>query len=132
MKISKLLLVAFAMLSIFASCSKDNDDSNPVDIEGRWIGSYINDASGNSFYFSFKIKPGGVIEEVNNSGVAIGAGTWELDAATNVFTAKYTWYAGGIYSVIAAFDSESAKLVGDWGYGDSNTDGGSWEMTKSN
>ena len=132
MKIPNLLLVSFVLLSVFASCSKNNGDLNPIDIEGRWIGTYINDASGNSFYFSFKIKPGGVIEEVNNSGVAIGEGTWELDNTTNVFTAKYTWYTGGSYSVIAAFNSGSAKLIGDWGYGNSNTDGGTWEMTKSN
>jgi hypothetical protein len=132
MKISKFILTALLALTVFASCNKDNDDPKPTGIEGRWIGTYVNDASGNTFYYSFNIKAGGVIEEINSSNQKIGEGTWQLDPATNVLMAQYSWPSGGSYSIIAAFDKQNAKLLGDWGYGSSNTNGGSWEMTKSN
>jgi hypothetical protein len=135
MKISKIMLIAFtalAAITTFAACEKDKDDKTPVAIEGRWIGTYVNAASGNTFYFSFDIKPGGIIEEINNAGQKVGEGTWELDPATNVLMANYTWTNGQEFSIIAAFDKQNGRLLGDWGYDNSNTNGGTWEMTKSN
>jgi hypothetical protein len=132
MKISKFILALFS-LALFASCNKDNDDDVPsTGIEGRWVGTYVNDASGNTFYYSFNIKSNGVIEEINSSNQVVGTGTWQLNTSTNVFMAKYAWSNGQDFSVIAAYDKNAKKLIGDWGYDDSNTDGGSWEMTKSN
>jgi hypothetical protein len=131
MKISKFFLALFSLV-LFASCSKDNDDDKSTGIEGRWVGTYVNDASGNTFYYSFNIKGNGVIEEVNSANQVVGTGSWQLDNATNVFTAKYAWPGGSDFSIIAAYDKNAKRLVGDWGYDNSNTDGGSWEMTKSN
>jgi hypothetical protein len=130
MKISKIILIVCIALAGFVSCSKDNNNNNAVSIEGRWEGSYVNQASGNSFYFSFNIKPGGVIEEINSSGQKVGEGSWQLQ--NNIFTANYEWTSGTEFSVLAAFYSEDAKLLGDWGYGNSVTDGGTWEMSKLN
>lgn len=129
MKISKTILIALVALTGFASCKKDKVEKQTV-IEGRWVGSYVNEASGNSFYYSFNIKPGGVIEELNSSGHKLGQGTWELE--NNILTADYTWTGGNGFSVIAAFYKETGKLLGDWGYGDSATNGGTWQMHKEN
>ncbi len=131
MKISKIILIGVLVLTGLTSCSKDNDEvKKQATIEGVWVGTYINDASGNSFYYSFNIKPGGIIEELNSSGQKIGQGTWEID--NNILTANYEWPGGNEFSVIAAFNKGEGKLLGDWGYGNSATNGGTWQMTKSN
>ena len=131
MKISKIILISALVLAGFTACKKDSDSSNKqTSIEGLWKGSYINDASGNSFFYSFNIKTGGVIEEVNSSGQKIGVGTWELE--NNILSAHYKWPGGSEYSVLGAFNKEQGKLLGNWGYGNSATNGGTWEMTKSN
>lgn len=130
MKISKIILIALVALTGFASCKKDKVEAKTTGIEGRWVGTYVNDASGNSFYYSFNIKPGGVIEELNSSGQKLGQGTWEFE--NNILTAHYSWTSGSKYSVIAAFYKEDGKLLGDWGYGDSATNGGTWVMHKQN
>lgn len=131
MKISKsILLSVITMTTLFVSCSKDKSEPQPVSIEGRWVGSYVNDASGDKFYYSFNIMAGGVIEELNSSGQKIGEGTWEIE--NDILTAEYSWPGGADFSVIAAFYKNDAKLLGDWGYDDSVTNGGSWEMTKVN
>jgi len=128
MKISKFILVAIAAIIGLASCSKDKADTaqNTI-IEGRWVGTHVNNASGNTFYYSFNVKPGGVIEEINQSGQKIGEGTWKLE--NDILTAAYTWPSGSKYSVIAFYKS-TAKLLGDWGYGSSATNGGTWQMNK--
>lgn len=132
MKISSIISVILIAVTTLTACSKDNDDKKPatVNIEGRWIGTYKNDASGNTFYYSFNIKQGGVIEEVNSSNQKIGEGTWKLEH--DILTASYIWPGGSKYSIIAAFNKNQGKLLGDWGYGNSATNGGTWEMTKSN
>jgi hypothetical protein len=130
MKISKIILIALVAAVGLVSCKKDKVEKQTNTIEGRWVGTYVNDASGNSFYYSFNIKPGGVIEELNSSGQKLGQGTWEFE--NNILTAKYTWTSGSKYSVIAAFNKQDGKLLGDWGYGDSATNGGTWEMHKQN
>ena len=129
MKISKFILVAITAIIGFASCSKDKaDTAQNTSIEGRWVGTYVNNASGNTFYYSFNIKPGGVIEELNQSGQKLGAGTWELQ--NDILSAEYIWTSGSKYSVLAAFNKSQGKLLGDWGYGNSATNGGTWQMTK--
>lgn len=130
MKISKIILIALIAATGFVSCKKDKVEKQTTAIEGRWVGTYVNEASGNSFYYSFNIKPGGIIEELNAAGQKLGQGTWELD--NNILSANYSWTSGSQYSVIAAFYKEDGKLLGDWGYGDSATNGGTWTMQKSN
>jgi hypothetical protein len=127
MKISKIILISVIAMTAFVSCKKDKADTQHP-IEGRWVGTYVNDASGNSFYYSFNIKPGGIIEEINSAGQKIGEGSWELD--NDIFSAHYKWSGGSEYSVIAAFYKSQGKLLGDWGYGDSATNGGTWQMQK--
>ena len=130
MKFSKILLAIIAITTVLFSCSKNKSDLPPATIEGRWVGTYVNEASGNSFYYSFNIKPGGIIEEINSAGQKIGEGNWEI--ANDILTAEYSWTNGGDFSVIAAFYKNERKLLGDWGYGNSATNGGTWQMTKSN
>jgi hypothetical protein len=130
MKISKIILIAFVALTGFISCKKDRAEQKHATIEGRWVGTYVNNASGNSFYYSFNIKQGGVIEELNAAGQKLGQGAWELE--NNILTANYAWPGGGNFSIIAAFSKEAGKLLGDWGYGDSATNGGTWQMNKQN
>ncbi len=130
MKISKIILIAFVALTGFISCKKDKVEKQTTAIEGRWVGTYVNDASGNSFYYSFDIKPGGAIEELNAAGQKLGQGTWKLE--NNILSAKYSWPGGNGFSILAAFNKEQGKLLGDWGYGNSATNGGTWEMHKQN
>ena len=130
MKNSKIILIAFVALTGFISCKKDKVEKQNTSIEGRWVGTYVNEASGNSFYYSFNIKPAGVIEELNAAGEKLGQGTWKLE--NNILSAKYSWQGGSVYSVLAAFYKEEGKLLGDWGYGNSATNGGTWQMHKQN
>ena len=124
-------MVAFAAILGFSSCSKDNESTQSVtSIEGRWIGTYVNQASGNTFYYSFNIKAGGIIEEINSSNQKIGEGSWKLE--NDILSATYTWPSGSKYSILAGFYKKEGKLLGDWGYGNSATNGGTWQMTKSN
>lgn len=131
MKISRIILVSAIALTGLISCSKDKDKPSKQSetIEGRWEGTYVNQASGNSFYYSLNIKAGGVIEELNASGQKLGQGTWEME--NNILTAHYKWTSGSEYSIIAAFYKETGKLLGDWGYGNSATNGGTWQMQKA-
>lgn len=129
MKISKIILIALVALTGFISCKKDKVEKQNT-IEGRWVGTYVNEASGNSFYYSFNIKPGGVIEELNAAGQKLGQGTWKLE--NNILSAKYNWTGGGAFSVLGAFNKEQGKLLGDWGYGNSATNGGTWQMQRQN
>lgn len=129
MKISKIILIALVALTGFISCKKDKVEKQNT-IEGRWVGTYVNEASGNSFYYSFNIKPAGVIEELNAAGEKLGQGTWKLE--NNILSAKYSWSGGSGFSVLAAFYKVEGKLLGDWGYGNSATNGGTWQMHKQN
>ena len=132
MKIVKIITAALIFATGMMSCKKDHENKpNTVTIEGHWEGTYVNDASGNTFYYSFNIKSGGVIEEINSSGQKIGEGTWTLDN-NNILTAHYNWLppSNSSYSVIAAFYPNTSKLLGDWGYGANATNGGTFEMTK--
>ena len=132
MKFLRFSLVALLMSAVFFSCKKDNDSTgNAITaIEGKWVGKYSFGNSVPDIFFSFNIKGNGVIEELNSSGNSKGSGTWSLNGTS--FSAHYQWKAplNTIYSVTATYNAATGKLMGAWGYDNSPSDGGLWEMTK--
>lgn len=131
MRVLKITMIALMFSGIFMACSKDNDgNSNPVSIEGRWVGKYGNGSANPSIYYSLNFKSGGIIEEYNSSDQKLGEGTWEMTG--NTITAHYNWLPpnSSSYTIVAAFNSSQGKLLGNWGYGNNATNGGLFEMTK--
>ena len=129
-------IVNFLFMSLVASlsliaCKKDSDKpSSNAAIEGKWVGKYGFASEAPSVFYSFNIKPGGILEEFGESGLKIAQGTWKLE--NNIFTGTTTSLLGSNneYSVIAAFNQSKAEMQGDWGYDNSATDGGTWTMKK--
>lgn len=131
MKMLKLMLLLLVSTTTFFACQKD-DEGQPTDtVEGLWIGNYGFGNDNPDIFFSFNIKPGGVIEEVNKNQGVKGTGTWEL--VGDQFTASYKWYAPYFtdYKVRATFDKAHGRLSGFWGY-DTDDNGGKWNMHKEN
>ena len=129
------ILCLLFLPAFFVGCKKETTQSVPTPtdtIEGVWTGKYGFDNETPSIFFSFNIKPGGVIEELNSSGLSKGSGTWQLNGTT--LTAHYQWKPplSTIYSVSATFDKSKGELTGTWGYDNSATDGGKWTMKKKN
>lgn len=132
MRIAKFLvmmLIASGSVSMI-SCSKSSGKPSNSAIEGKWVGKYGFDDDAPSVFYSFFFKAGGVLEEYGESGLKIAVGTWKLE--NNIIMGKTTSLlgSGNEYSIIAAFDASKGKLDGNWGYDDSNTDGGTWFMTR--
>lgn len=133
MKFMKGACMALVMLLTFA-CSKSTDKpAAATTIEGVWTGKYGTGNNKPSSFYSFNIKAGGVIEELDANGAVKGKGTWKLDN-NKILMASYNYLppANAKFSVIGAFNAGDGRILGNWGYGESVTDGGSWEMTKKN
>lgn len=134
MKFLRLSMFALLASVILFSCKKDSDSginkTTEPGIQGDWIGTYGFGNDNPSIYYRLKIQANGVIEELNSSGNSKGSGTWNLDGTT--FTAAYQWKApyNTIYKVTATYNEATHKLTGTWGYGNSATDGGKWELAK--
>jgi hypothetical protein len=132
MKFLRIAFVAVMMVAAVA-CSKSSDKpSVSTNIEGVWVGKYGTGNNNPSSFFSFNIKAGGVIEEIDVNGQVKGTGTWKVE--NKILSASYTWLTPGAtkFSVLGAFDAAKGQILGNWGYGSSVTDGGLWEMTKKN
>ena len=127
----KLMMFLLLSSSVFFACQKE-DEGTPTDtVEGLWIGNYGFGSDNPDIFFSFNIKAGGVIEELNKNKGVKGSGSWQLEG--DDFTATYQWGAPYFttYTVSATFDKAHGKLSGYWGYDDSDSDGGKWNMEKS-
>lgn len=131
MNFLRIALVAVTMV-LAVACSKNNDKHVSTTIEGVWVGKYGTGSNNPSSFFSFNIKAGGIIEEIDTNGQVKGTGTWKLE--NNVLYASYTWLppSSTKFSVLGAFDASKGEIVGDWGYGSNATNGGLWDMTKKN
>lgn len=130
MKISKWIMAVLIATTTFVSCSKDNGDDNNTNIEGDWVGTYSDASTNATFDYRLRIKPNGEVQELNSAGTVIGTGGWELDNTNNVFMAEYEWTNGQDFSIIADFLKQDGKLIGSWGYDNSNSDGGTFELQK--
>lgn len=133
MKALKLsLLVLFTSL-FFINCKKDNDSPSnsgtpSSSITGVWEGKYGTGSNNPSTFYSFAIKAGGVLQELDQAGQVKGTGTWKLE--NNIISGSYTYPSGLKYSILGAFDPAKKQIVGDWGYGSNATNGGLWDMDK--
>jgi len=130
MKFVKLSIIALLMPVCLLACKKDSKAASPV--EGKWSGVYGNDNDIPTILYKLNIKPGGIIEEINAAGEVKGTGTWSLKG--NTFVAHYQWKAplNTFFTIAATFDPATNKLTGTWGFDNSATDGGKWEVIKTN
>ena len=130
MRILKIALIALFTSGIFVACKKEKTENPAPSIEGRFIGKYGFGNDVPSIYFSLNFKPNGVIEEITSNDQVKGTGTYEING--NTITAHYSWLPANptTFSIVAAYDPATGKLLGNWGWGSSATDGGLWEMTK--
>lgn len=132
MKLFKFLFLFVFGITTFIACKKDKGNTTiPVaDIAAPYAGKYGTGNNNPSSFFSFNVKAGGALEELNSSGGVIGTGTWNFSG--NIFTAFYHYLtpATAFFSVKAVYDPSLKKLTGTWGYGASNNDGGKFYMTK--
>lgn len=129
MKMMKIFFAVLLLAAIFTACKKDA--TKPVaTIEGTWVGKFGTGENAPSSFYSFNIKADGTIQEVNAAGEVVGEGTWELDNKILYATYSYFTPSTKVYSILGAFDKNQGKLLGNWGYNESATNGGLWEMTK--
>lgn len=125
----KGVLMALLVAMSFVACKKD--DAKPaVSIEGKWVGKYGTGENPPSSFYSFNFKADGTIQELDQSGAVTGEGEWELD--NNILYATYSTLPPNVkvYTIIGAFNAGQGKILGNWGYDDSATNGGLWEMNK--
>ncbi len=136
MKFLQASVVLLLAVVTFAACSKSND-SKPVvsneSVQGVWVGKFGTDNSAPSSFFSYNFKAGGVLEELTNDGQVKGTGTWKLENnIVSGYTINVLAPVGNKYSMLGAFNASQGKILGNWGYGSSSTNGGLWEMSRKN
>jgi hypothetical protein len=132
MQLRSFIIAGVVSLIAFTSCNKkDNVDSKEISIEGTWVGKYSFLSEPYNNYYSFKIKPGGTLELLNEAQQKTGEGTWETEPG--IFSATYTLLppSSGTFSVIANFNKTN-KIDGTWGVGQQLYGGGYWYMNKIN
>ena len=134
MQVKNFLVAALASSFVLLSCSKKSEDkpASTIPIEGSWIGKFsVLSEPFNNFY-SFKIKPGGVLEVQDAAQQKTGSGSWKLEG--NLFMATYTNTVPDTktFSVLATFNKHTGKLDGTWGPDDNDYTGGYWFMNRSN
>ncbi|MBC7850566.1 MAG: hypothetical protein H7Y31_12570 [Chitinophagaceae bacterium] len=133
MKFIKLLSIVFFLVASISSCKKDNDNPpvTPASIEGVWVGKFGNGNAAPSSFFSFNFKANGVLEELTQTGEVKGVGTWDIENnLIDGYTINILAPVGNKYSVIGSYNASVKKILGNWGFGNSVTDGGMWEMAK--
>lgn len=130
LSIKSLALFAIAAIT-FMSCSKKKEDVKaPVDpIVGEWVGEYKSNSSVKKYYYAFSIKPGGVLEVLNEENKVSGTGTWKLESS--VFYAVYKYTQGGAkYNAAAKFDATEGTLSGSYGDGETDPSDGEFILIK--
>jgi hypothetical protein len=131
MKIVNYLILVVILATTTVSCSKNSDNDAPATsnaIDGIWQGSLVTESSKITSYYAFDIKPNGVLHRLNEAGSVVGTGTWSID--NNIFSGTYKTESNTKYSVIGSPNNSKNKILGNWGFNNSVTNGGTWEMNK--
>ena len=132
MKLLRSITSVLLLLVVFSACSKDSDSTpSTTTFQGLWQGKFGNDNDAPSVFFSLKFKTGGVLEEIDTDGSVKGTGTYTIDNNNIVtgHTVNIKAPVGNKYSYVAAFYPSQGKILGNWGFGNSGTNGGLFELT---
>ena len=133
MKFLKPLVFLSVIFLSFTACKKDSDKPAPT-LQGKWTGKYGMGNDNPAHFYSLNFKAGGVLEEINQAGEVRGTGTWEIDN-NNIITGTTVNTkdpVGVKFSIIASFYPSDGIVLGNWGYDDSATDGGTFELKSKN
>jgi hypothetical protein len=131
MKSLKFTILSFVFALTVAACSKSSKDDTPpapTSLDGIWIGKSVTDADKSTAFYSFDIKPNGVLNRLDESGAIVGTGIWSID--NNIFQGTYKNASNAKFSVLGSYNKGVAKILGNWGYNNSVTNGGTWEMAR--
>ena len=125
-----LLVIAFT----FSSCKKDKDDvvAPPAvsPVVGKWIGTLTFESApvGNVYLV---IKQDGTVEAQNSAAQKTGEGTWKLGGSAGVtFSCSFTTNGGSQKTNLLGTLIEPTKINGSWGTGNSQFNGGFFNVTK--
>jgi hypothetical protein len=130
MKLLRSTTLVFFFAIAFISCSKNDDSSAPASesFAGIWKGELESETTGEVIFYAFDIKANGVLNQIDEKGDVVGTGIWT--ASNNIFTGTYNHVNKEKYSVIGTHNKSLNKFLGNWGYGNSTTNGGTWQMSK--
>ncbi len=132
MKFLKSITSVLLLLFVFSACSKDSESTpSTTTFQGVWQGKFGNDNDAPSVFFSLNFKAGGVLEEIDTDGTVKGTGTYTIDNNNIItgHTVNIKAPVGNKYSYVAAFYPSQAKVLGNWGFGNSGTNGGMFNLT---
>lgn len=127
--LSKTIFVLMAVF-IFSACKKENtvpEQKEPVTIDGTWKGKYGEGTATPVFFYGLKLKPGAVLERINEAGTVEATGTWSL--SSTVFIGIYA-KEGQQYSIAGTFNAAEGSIDGQWGYNANTSDGGTFQLKK--
>lgn len=118
--------------TVFTACKKEKNEPqvSSGDVAATYEGKYGTGNNTPTAFFSFNAKADGVLEELTNTGSLKGKGVWSISGNTFQGTTHDIFPVTNFYSYRATYDAATKKLTGTWGYGNSETDGGQWYMTK--
>lgn len=139
LKMIKLIASLFISAILLISCSKDPSTvpSEPITIDGMWVGDFKNTGSPDVYYLSFEIKEVNgtktldVRDNPSNHDLITATGVWTL--SNDVFDAQFSYPSQPNLKLnyTAEFDKVNGKLKnGTFGVNPSNSDSGTWQMNK--
>jgi hypothetical protein len=131
MKFLKFTFLSLALVLTIVSCSKkSSDDATPASnsLDGVWSGNSVTESGNTKSFYSFEIKPNGILNRLDETGAVAGTGIWSV--SSNIFEGTYKNANNTKFSVIGSYNKSLAKILGNWGYGNSVTNGGTWEMSR--
>lgn len=132
MKLLQWILPSLFGLFLLTSCKKDKAQVNisATEVAGVYIGKYGTGNNNPSSFYGFNLSANGNMQEINSGGEVIGTGTWTINGTTFRATYHYTFPATAFFVATGMYDPSTKKITGTWGYGNSDSDGGKWHMTK--
>lgn len=132
MKLLKFTIFSLALVLTLVSCSKKSSNDPPPpssnSLDGVWTGKSVTESNNTTSFYSFEILPNGTLNRLDEAGAVVGTGIWSI--SSNIFEGTYKNANKDKFSVIGSYNKGLAKILGNWGYGNSVTNGGTWEMAR--
>ena len=118
-KILFSIIPVMALVFVFSSCSKDDDNDAPAStVQGSWSGTGTYGTSGGTptYVFTLNFKADGTVDITgdNSTTVDVATGTWRMVADSVKATYKYA-ASSAIYTLSGKYTAGATVMTGTIG-----------------
>ncbi len=125
--VARAAVLSLLTVFLLTACSKSDD--NKSGFEGTYVGKFGDEMETPAYHYMLRFKSGGQLERLDQNKTVIATGQWTRNGI-NVEGYYLFLDDQSKFSFSGLYTDFDGKIIGNWGFGQSKANGGTFDIKK--